>query len=145
MKTFTIPTGKQSKITSHLFQGQMPKRVVQGFVEKASLNGEPTKNPFRFKHDNIKMIAISCSGETMTTGPFEPNFHHNQYLRSYLSLYQVLGGDWAHDITLVHTLVCRFHQRSGSTAGEIPSHRNRQPENRSCREYSPDSELRGVS
>jgi hypothetical protein len=28
VKTFTIPSGTQSKITDHLFQGQMPKLIV---------------------------------------------------------------------------------------------------------------------
>lgn len=36
VKTFTIATGSQSKITDHLFQGQMPKRVLIGFVENAA-------------------------------------------------------------------------------------------------------------
>lgn len=35
MKTFTIATVSQSKITDHLFQAQMPKRVLIGFVENA--------------------------------------------------------------------------------------------------------------
>lgn len=39
----------------------------------------------------------------MTTHPFEPDFANDEYLRSYLILYQglgKLGGDWAPDITL---------------------------------------------
>jgi hypothetical protein len=36
VKTFTIPSGTQSKITDHLFQGQMPKLIVLGFVENAT-------------------------------------------------------------------------------------------------------------
>lgn len=46
VKTFTIPNGIQSKISDHLFQGQMPKRLVIGFVPNASFNGDSTKkNP----------------------------------------------------------------------------------------------------
>jgi hypothetical protein len=39
VKTFTIPTGAQSKITDHLFQGQMPKLILLGFVENSAFNG----------------------------------------------------------------------------------------------------------
>ncbi|XP_062616751.1 uncharacterized protein F54H12.2-like [Saccostrea cucullata] len=46
VKTFTIGSGTQSKITDHLFQGQMPKRLILGFVENAAFNGDQTKIPF---------------------------------------------------------------------------------------------------
>lgn len=102
VKTFTIPQGTQSKITDHLFQGQMPKRIVLGFVEKAAFNGDLTKNPFNFKNANVKKLDVSINGETITTRPFEPDFANDLYLRSYLSLYQGLGKfgeDWAPDIS----------------------------------------------
>ncbi|XP_062589967.1 uncharacterized protein F54H12.2-like [Saccostrea cucullata] len=89
VKTFTIPTGTQSKITDHLFQGQMPKHLILGFVENATFNGDKTKNPFHFQNFGIKKL--------------DPNFNDDLYLRSYLSLYQALGKlgeDWAPDITL---------------------------------------------
>lgn len=103
VKTFTIPTGTQSKISDHLFQGQMPKRVVLGFVANAAFNGDSTKNPSNFKNAKVKKLEISINGESMSTRPFEPDFENNLYLRSYLSLYQglgKLGEDWAPDITL---------------------------------------------
>lgn len=102
VKTFTIPQGTQSKITDHLFQGQMPKRIVLGFVENAAFNGDLTKNPFNFKNANVKKLDVSINGETITTRPFEPDFANDLYLRSYLSLYQALGKfgeDWAPDIS----------------------------------------------
>ncbi|XP_062600266.1 uncharacterized protein F54H12.2-like [Saccostrea cucullata] len=103
VKTFTIPTGTQSKITDHLFQGQMPKRLILGFVENAAFNGDKTKNPFHFQNFGIKKLDVSINGETMSNRCFEPNFNDDLYLRSYLSLYQALGKlveDWAPDITL---------------------------------------------
>lgn len=102
VKTFTIPQGTQSKITDHLFQGQMPKRIVLGFVENAAFNGDLAKNPFNFKNANVKKLDVSINGETITTRPFEPDFTNDLYLRSYLSLYQGLGKfgeDWAPDIS----------------------------------------------
>ncbi|XP_062616114.1 uncharacterized protein F54H12.2-like [Saccostrea cucullata] len=103
VKTFTIATGSQSKITDHLFQGQMPKRLILGFMENAAFNGDQTKNPFHFQNFGIKKLDVSINGETISTRCFEPNFNDNLYLRSYLSLYQALGKlgeDWAPDITL---------------------------------------------
>ncbi|XP_061190598.1 uncharacterized protein F54H12.2-like [Saccostrea echinata] len=103
VKTFTIPTGTQSKITDHLFQGQMPKRIILGFVDNVAFNGDKSKNPFHFQNVGIKKLDVSINGEIMSTRCFEPNFNEDLYLRSYLSLYQALGKlgeDWTPDITL---------------------------------------------
>ncbi|XP_065943249.1 uncharacterized protein F54H12.2-like [Magallana gigas] len=102
VKTFTIPTGTQSKISDHLYQGQMPKRIVLGLVGNDAFNGTADKNPFHFKNAKVKKLEVSINGETISTRPFEPDFTNDLYLRSYLSLYQGLGkfgADWAPDIT----------------------------------------------
>lgn len=101
VKTFTIPNGTQSKISDHLFQGQMPKRIVLGLVGNDAYNGTADKNPFNFKHAKVKKLEVSINGETISTRPFEPDFTNDLYLRSYLSLYQGLGkfgADWAPDV-----------------------------------------------
>lgn len=48
VKAFTIPTGTQSKISDHLYQGQMPKRIVLGLVGFDAFIGTVDKNPFNF-------------------------------------------------------------------------------------------------
>ena len=103
VKTFTIARGTLSKIEDHLFQGQMPKRIVIGLVDNAAFNGSPATNPFNFQHAGVKKLEVSINGETVMSHPFEPDFANNMYLRSYLSLYQGLGKlgyDWAPDVTL---------------------------------------------
>lgn len=102
VKTFTIPTGTQSKISDHLFQGQMPKRIVLGLVANDAFNGTSNKNPFNFKNAKVKRLDVTINGETISTRPYEPDFENDLYLRSYLSLYQGLGkfgADWAPGIT----------------------------------------------
>ena len=91
VKTFTIASGTQSKIEDHLFQGQMPKRIVVGLVYNAAFNGDPTRNPFNFQNAGVKKLEVSINGETVMSRPFEPDFANNMYLRSYLSMYQGLG------------------------------------------------------
>ena len=88
VKTLTIPAGTQSKISDHLFQGQMPKRIVLGFVENASFNGDNLKNPFHFKNESVKKLEVSINGETISTRPYEPKFQGCLYLRSQFSLYK---------------------------------------------------------
>jgi hypothetical protein len=62
VKTFTIPSGTQCKITDHLFQGQMPKLIVLGFVENAAFNGDRRENPFHFQNQQVKKLEISING-----------------------------------------------------------------------------------
>jgi hypothetical protein len=103
VKTFTIPSGTQSKITEHLFQGQMPKLIVLEFMENTAFNGDDTKYTFHFQNEKVKKLEISINGEMIETRHLEPNSNDNQYLRSYLTLYKGLGKlrqDWAPDISL---------------------------------------------
>ena len=89
VKTFTINTGLRSKIEDHLFQGQLPKRLFIGMVTNEEFNGSYVSNPFRFTPFRLSKLDVSCDGHNIYGRPFEPNFRDDQYLRSYMSLYQV--------------------------------------------------------
>jgi len=53
VKTFTFSTGLRSKIEDHLFQGQLPKRLIIGMVANSDINWDPKSNPFNFQHFNL--------------------------------------------------------------------------------------------
>ena len=91
VKTFTINAGLRSKIEDHLFQGQLPKRVFIGMVTNEEFNGSYASNPFRFQHFRLSKLDVTCDGHNIYGRPFEPNFNDDQYLRSYMSLYQALS------------------------------------------------------
>ena len=91
VKTFTVGTGLRSKVEDHLFQGQLPKRLFIGMVDNATFNGSFATNPFNFQHFNLSKLEVSCDGHSIYGKPFEPKFDLDQYLRSYMSLYQALG------------------------------------------------------
>ena len=91
VKTFTIGTGMRSKIEDHLFQGQLPKRVFIGMVTNQAFNGNINANPFMFHHFNLSKLEVSCDGHAIHSRAFEPDFGHDHYLRSYMSVFQALG------------------------------------------------------
>ena len=91
VKIFTINTGLRSKIEDHLFQGQLPKRLFIGMVTNEEFNGSYASNPFRFRPFRLSKLDVSCDGHNIYGRPFEPNFRDDQYLRSYMSLYQALS------------------------------------------------------
>ena len=91
VKTFTIGTGLRSKTEDHLFQGQLPKRLFIGMVTNEGFNGSYATNPFFFQHFDLSKLDVTCDGHSGYGKPFEPKFGADQYLRSYLSLYQALA------------------------------------------------------
>ena len=102
VKTFTVGTGLQSKVEDHLFQGQLPKRIFIGMVRNDALNGVFTRNPFHFQHFNLCKLNVSCNGHSIHNRPFEPDFEHGLFLKSYLSLHQAasaIGANKSFDIT----------------------------------------------
>ena len=92
MKTFTINTGLRLKIKDHLFQGQLPKRLVFCLlVTNEEFNGRYASNSFTFRHFRLSKLDVSCDGRNIFGRPFEPNFTDDQYLRSYMALNQALS------------------------------------------------------
>jgi len=87
VNTFTISTGLRSKIEDHLFQGQLPKRLIIGMVVNSDMNGDPKTNPFSFKHFNPSKSDVSVNEKSIHNKPFESDFDHEHYLPSYRSLY----------------------------------------------------------
>ena len=59
VKTFTIPAGTQSKISDHLFQRQMSKRILLGLVVYAAFNGDNLKDLYHFKNERVKKLEGS--------------------------------------------------------------------------------------
>ena len=91
VKTFTISSGTRSKIEDHLLTGQLPKRVFIGLVLNEAFNGTLETNPFFFQHFNLSKMDVTCDGHSVYGKPFEPRFGNDQYLRSFLSVYQALA------------------------------------------------------
>ena len=91
VKSFTIGTGLRSKVEDHLFQGQLPKRIFIGMVTNETFNGAYNRNPFVFQPFNLSKLDVSCDGQSIYGKLFEPKFESNNYLRSYMSIYQALG------------------------------------------------------
>ena len=56
-----------------------------------TFNGAYNRNPFLFQPFNLSKLDVSCDGQSIFGNPFEPKFESDNYLRSYMSIYQALG------------------------------------------------------
>jgi hypothetical protein len=66
----------------NMFLGQLPKRLVIGFVESDALNANIGKNRFDFKHYKMNFVALNVDGRHIPTIPLQLDFENNGYIRS---------------------------------------------------------------
>src|SRR5277367_3396957 len=57
-----------------LFYGRIPKILVMAMVENEAASGVYTKNPFNFKHYNVKHLDLRIDGVSKPVLPLTPDF-----------------------------------------------------------------------
>ena len=91
IRTKHLASGSYGETLEDIYQGQVPSRLIVGFVESESYNGSLQKNPFHFQNFNLSKIGFYVDGEPVPHHPFEFDFDNSQYLQGLLSLYRVTG------------------------------------------------------
>jgi hypothetical protein len=82
-KSVTIPQNISNTVVDNQVYGALPKRIVFAFVDCDSFDGNYKKNPFNFKHHNIREIHIKVNNTDVPFSPVEMDFANNLYLRAY--------------------------------------------------------------
>lgn len=88
VRSITIPENTLSRTCDNVFTGQLPKRVIIGFVTSTAFNGTVTTNPFNFRHFNYTSLAVYVDSVPVPAKPFNCLFSENQYIRAYHSLFE---------------------------------------------------------
>lgn len=94
VKTITINNGLRSKVLDSVYLGQLPKRIVAGFVENTAYNGTSTENPFNFAHHDLSFFSLYVDGVQVPSQPLTPDFTHAtapSYLAAYHTLFSGTG------------------------------------------------------
>lgn len=89
--TFTIPQNNLSMNKDNVIMGQLPRRMVVGLVSNKAFNGATNVNPFDFKNYGVNYLALYVDGVQFPTKPLTPSFDNDQYLRSYMTLFEGTG------------------------------------------------------
>ena len=87
VKTFTIPQGNRTFSKESLFLGQLPTRLVVGFVDNDGYNGNIAKLPFSFMNYNINFVCVYRNGTQISLSPIQLDFENNKFICSYLRLF----------------------------------------------------------
>ena len=89
--TFTIPQGHVAINKDNIIMGQLPRRIIVGLVGNKAFNGSVADNPFEFKNFNLNYFALYVDGVQYPKKPLKPDFSADQYLRSYMTLFEGTG------------------------------------------------------
>ncbi|XP_020299232.1 uncharacterized protein F54H12.2-like [Pseudomyrmex gracilis] len=93
VKSFTIHRGVVGESIDNAILGQLPKRVIIGFVENKAFNGDSVMNPFNFKNFNINFLSLYVDGMQVPTRPLQPSFSKDAslYIEAFHTLFSGTG------------------------------------------------------
>ena len=79
--------GANSKIKIN--SGSIPNRIVLGMVSNDAFNGNVGKNPYNFKHFNLKAMELKVKGVSLPyANTLKFDFNNKTYLNGYWSLFE---------------------------------------------------------
>jgi len=93
-RSFLIPRGTRSHTIDNVCgMGQIPKRLMFGFVHSQAFNGDYGRNPFNYEHINLSHAAVFVNGQCFPQTPFTPVYAGNNpsYMREFESVPDSLG------------------------------------------------------
>ena len=91
MTKLQIGPGRQSTPCSTIFDGQIPRRLIVGFVATDAYFGKYNKSPFVFGNNKVTEIYVRAGGDTYPREPLKTDFAKKFYARAYLHLIDTLG------------------------------------------------------
>ena len=89
--TFTVPAGNLSFNKENLITGQLPRRVIIGFVTNEAFNGTSKTNPFEFKNLDLSYLTLSTDSQQFPSQPLTPNYEASEATHAFYQLYSGLG------------------------------------------------------
>ena len=91
VKTVALYSGIQADSLDNIILGQLPKRIIVGFVPHRAYNGNRNHNPFNFKHFNLTYLSLYIDGVQVPSKPLQPNYATNSYVDCYQTLFSGTG------------------------------------------------------
>ncbi|XP_025156045.1 uncharacterized protein F54H12.2-like [Harpegnathos saltator] len=88
VKSFTIHSGVVEETLNNVILGQIPKRIIVGFVDNKTFNCARHLNPFNFQHYVINFFSLYVDGVQISSRPLQLKFSGNGML--YAEAYHTL-------------------------------------------------------
>lgn len=93
VKSFTMHRGVQGDTLDNVFLGQLPKRIILGFVKNRAFNGNRQLNPYNFEHFSTNFLSLYVDGMQIPSRPLQPRFtgENKTYIDSFHTLFTGTG------------------------------------------------------
>ena len=100
MHHLTIGSGVQHHTLKVDENGQMPQRLIVGFLKHSARSGNYRENPYNFQSFGVESVSLVFNG-VYSNHSYQPNFAHSSYSRSFMHLMESCDrGDVDADIGL---------------------------------------------
>lgn len=73
------------------YYGELPRRMIVCMVDEDAFNGNQYKNPFNFKHYNLRNITVTYNGKMYPSKPYMMDFTNHKTLKPFCDLYSNTG------------------------------------------------------
>lgn len=87
VKAISMHAGVHGETIDNVVLGQLPKRIIVGFVDNKAFNGNRKLNPFNFQHYKMNYLSLYVDGAQIPSKPLQPDFTKNSL---YVDAYQTL-------------------------------------------------------
>ena len=92
VRKILIPQGITSFRETFIASGQVPSRVIVGFISQAAHDGSYQANPFHFQHYNATQVLIQVIDRYYPLQEISKSeFAHNLYLKPFRALCDSMG------------------------------------------------------
>ena len=93
VKSFTFHTGVLGDTLDNVILGQLPKRIIVGFIDNKAFNGNRKFNPFNFQHFSINYLSWYIDGVQIPSKSLQPRFtgENQVYIDAYHTLFSGTG------------------------------------------------------
>lgn len=89
--THYVVAGATNVNLASQFQNRIPKTLIIGMLATASYNGDPTTNPYNFKHFDVSHVCIKRNGVTIPSEPYTPDWDAKLFMREYRAFFDNTG------------------------------------------------------
>ena len=93
IKSFNLAKGINNTVINNVFLGELPSRMIIGFVKSEAFNGSLKLNPFEFNHYDVDYLSLQVNGQFVPQIPYTPDFDKKFARREYMGLLETVLGD----------------------------------------------------
>ena len=74
VKAVSLHSRIRGETLDNVILGQLPQRIIIGFVDNKAYNGDFKLNPYNFQNFDINFLYLYVDGVQVPSKPLEPNF-----------------------------------------------------------------------